>query len=185
MDTKRGTRETLDELFDSLGTVGTFMLGEVRAALRRGVTTREEFFATVDKTAKIMKQSGKMATEDIERAAQKIRESWEIIDAQGKEDWTKFLDEVKSRMTTLGDVTQETFNLSVDFGTKRLRETWEATGKLGEEQMKFLDKQAQEMSGFVRSNWGVFSDHFRDAGDRMTRAFDAAWEELNKEKKKD
>ncbi|MEW6349548.1 MAG: hypothetical protein AB1646_10840 [Thermodesulfobacteriota bacterium] len=185
MEKQSGTKETLAELFDSLGTVGTFMLGEVRAALKKGVATREEFFATLDRTARIMKQSGKMAAEDVERAAQKIRDSWELIDAQGKEDWDKFLSEVKSRMTTLGDVTQETFNLAVDFGTKRLRDTWESTGKLGEEQMKFMEKHAEEMSGFIRSNWGVFSEHFRDAGDRAARAFDAAWEELNKEKKKD
>ncbi len=185
MDKHSGRKETIEELFDSLGTVGMFMLGEVRAALRKGVTSREEFFATLDKTARIMKQSGKMATEDIERAAQKIRDSWETLDVQGKDDWDKFLGEVKSRMTTLGDVTQETFNLAVDYGTKRLHDSWEATGRLGEEQLKFLEKQTQDMSGFVRANWGIFSKHLRDKGDRVERAFDAAWEELKKEKKKD
>jgi hypothetical protein len=183
MDKQSGHRETIAELLDGLGTVGLFMLGEVRAALRKGVSSKAEFMETLDKTVRIMKQSGKMAVEDIERAATKLRDSWEILDAQGNEDWNKFLDDVRSRMQKLGDVSQETFNLCVDFGKKRLHENWEAGGRLGEEQLKFMEKQAQEMSGFLKSNWGVFQDHLKDAGDRMERSFNAAWEELSKKKK--
>ncbi len=182
MEKQNGNKETIAELLDSLGTVGLFMLGEVRAALRKGASSKEEFMEALDKTVRVMRQSGKVAIEDIERAAGKIRGSWDVINAQSNEDWNAFLEEVKSRMQKLGDVTLETFEICVDFGKKRVYDSWEATGRLGEEQLKFVEKQTQDMAGFLTSNWGTFYAHLQDAGDRVERSFNAAWEELRKKK---
>ena len=80
-------KETIAELVENLGTVGAFMLSESRAFLRRSWgASREEFMAAVDQIARNMKQSGKMAVQDVETAAEKVKQSWEVLDR--KRTWT-------------------------------------------------------------------------------------------------
>ena len=112
-------KETISELMQNLGTVGLFMLGEARSFLRKTWgASREEFFAAVDQTARTMKQSGKMAAEDVERAAEKIKASWDVLNKEKNVDWDTFLKEVRSRLERLGAITRETFGIVRESGQR-------------------------------------------------------------------
>ena len=68
--------------------IGVFMLGETRAFLAKSWgASREEFFVAVDQISKTMKQSGNMAVDDIDRAADKIKQSWDLL-IQDEVAWT-------------------------------------------------------------------------------------------------
>ena len=76
----QGVREAIVELTDNLGTIGVFMLGEARAFLTKTWgASREEFYTAIDQVSRTMKQSGKMAVDDIDRAADKIKRSWDLL----------------------------------------------------------------------------------------------------------
>jgi hypothetical protein len=130
-------KEAISELMQNLGTVGLFMLSEARSFLRKSWgASREEFFAAVDKTARTMKQSGQMAAQDIERAAEKIKASWDVLNKEKSLDRDTFLNEIKSRLEHIGDITRETFEVSVNHAKDVLDKQWKATGRVGEEQLK-------------------------------------------------
>ena len=174
-------KDAISELMQNLGTVGLFMLSEARSFLRKTWgASREEFFAAVDQTARTMKQSGKMAAEDIERAAEKIKDSWDVLNKEKNLDWDTFLKEVKSRLEHIGDITRETFELSVNQAKDVLDKQWTATGRVGEEQLKSVRKQSEEMADAFKKQWGVVRDKMQDASKRIDRAIEAAWEELKK-----
>ena len=127
-------KQTIVELVQNLGTVGLFMLSEARSFLRKSWgASREEFFAAVDQTARTMKQSGKMAAEDIERAAEKIKASWDILNKEKNLDWDTFLTELKSRLERIGDISRQTFDMCVNQAKDVLDKQWNATGRVGEE----------------------------------------------------
>ncbi len=174
-------KDTISELMQNLGTVGLFMLGEARSFLRKSWgASREEFFAAVDQTARTMKQSGKMAAEDIERAAEKIKASWDVLNKEKNVDWDTFLKEVKSRLGRISEISRETFELSVNQAKDALDKQWKATGRVGEEQLKSVRKQSEEMAETFKKQWEVVRDKLEDASKRIDRAIEAAWEELKK-----
>ncbi|HMK35099.1 MAG TPA: hypothetical protein VK463_08535 [Desulfomonilaceae bacterium] len=174
-------REAIAELMDNLGVIGLFMLKEVRTLLKKSWgASREEFMASVDKVVRNMKQSGKWAAEDVERTASRIRQSWEIFDKQKDSDWDTFLDEIKKRLETMSEITREAFELTVNQAKETLDKQWTAVGRLGEDQLKAVREQSEQMANIFRQQWGVFRETLEKTGKKIDRAVDAAWEELRK-----
>lgn len=174
-------KETIVELIENLGTVGSFMLSESRAFLRRSWgASREEFMAAVDQIARNMKKSGKIAVQDVETAAEKIKQSWELLDREKNLDWDSFLAEIKTRLSSMEKISHETFDLAVNQAKDALDKQWTAVGRLGEEQLRALQNQSELMAKVVKSQWEVFWSHMEKTGKRMDRALDAAWEEWKK-----
>ena len=134
----------------------------------------------MDQTARTMKQSGKMAAEDIERAAEKIKASWDVLNKEKNVDWDTFLQEVRTRLERLGAITRETFESSVNQAKDVLDKQWSATGRVGEEQLNSVRKQSEEMAEAFKKQWDVVRDKLQDASKRIDRAIEAAWEELKK-----
>ncbi|MGB6063288.1 MAG: hypothetical protein WBG50_00665 [Desulfomonilaceae bacterium] len=181
MEQKSNFKDAITELMDNLGTVGMFMLGEARSLLRKSWgASRQEFMDAVDQAARTMKQSGKMASGDIERAAEKLKQSWDLLQKEKKLEWDSFFTELTTRLKTIGNVTQDTFNLCVNQAREVLDKQWEATGRLGEEQIKLFEEQSARMAKAVKDQWSVFRDVMEKTGKRIDRAVDAAWEELKK-----
>jgi hypothetical protein len=177
MDQSPDPKETIARLMENLGTVGAFMLSEARAFLRKSWgASREEFTAAVDQIARNLKQSGKMAAEDIEAAAAQIKKSWDILDKEKRLDWDNFLAEIKTRLNTIGKITEETFDLVVNQAKGVLDKQWTATGRLGEEQLKAFQQHSEQMAKAMRRQWDVFRDSMDKTGKRIDRALDAAWE---------
>jgi len=170
-------KETIARLMENLGTVGAFMLSEARAFLRKSWgASREEFTAAVDQIARNMKQSGKMAAEDIEAAAEQVKKSWDILDKEKKLDWDNFLNEIRTRLDTIGKITEETFNLVVNQAKGALDKQWTAMGRLGEDQLRAFQQQSEQMAKAMGCQWEVFRDTMEKTGKRIDRALDAAWE---------
>ena len=181
MDQSPDPKETIAKLMENLGTIGSFMLSEARAFLRKSWgASREEFMAAVDQIARNMKQSGKMAAEDIEAAAEQVKKSWEILDKEKRLDWDNFLTEIKTRLNTIGKITEETFNLVLNQAKGALDKQWTAVGRLGEEQLKTFQQQSEQMAKAMRCQWEVFQDTMEKTGKRIDRALDAAWEAWKK-----
>lgn len=174
-------KESVAELMDHLGTIGVFMLGEIRAFLRKSWgASKEEFFAAVDQTARTMKQSGKMAVEDVERAAERIKASWTLLDQERNLEWDGFLTELTSRLNKMKDVTRETFELCVNQTKEALDKQWTAVGRLGEEQLKAAQDLTEMMAKSFKGQWSVFWETMQKTGQKIDRAVDAAWQELKK-----
>lgn len=181
MDQSPDPKETIAKLMENLGTIGAFMLSEARAFLRKSWgASREEFMSAVDQIARNMKQSGKMAADDIEAAAEQIKRSWAILDKEKDMDWDNFLTEIKTRLNTIGTVTEETFDLVVNQAKDVLDKQWTAVGRLGEEQLKALEAQSEQMAKIVKCQWDVFQDTMEKTGKRIDSALDAAWEAWKK-----
>jgi len=181
MTDKRNVKDSIAELKDNLGTIGLFMVAEVRAFLRKSWGgSREEFMAALDQVARSLKQSGKLAAEDVERAVADIKKNWELLDAQRNLEWEAFLDDVKSRLSLIGDVSKETFDQAVDFAQKRLVSQWEAAGRPGEDLLKSVQSYADKMGGNFKDQAGLFRDAITETGKRIDRAFQAFMEELRK-----
>jgi len=178
---KQGVSEAIAELVDNLGVIGVFMLGETRAFLVKSWgASREEFFAAVDQIAKTMKQSGNMAVDDIDRAADKIKQSWDLLSDEMALDWDAFLNELKNRLGTIGSVSKDTFDLCVDQTAETLDKQWTALGRVGENQVKYAQDQVGAMATAIKSQWEVYWKTMQQTGDKIDRAIDAAWEELKK-----
>jgi len=174
-------KETVVELIENLGTVGSFMLSEARAFLRRSWgASREEFMASVDQVARNMKQSGKIAAQDIDTAAEKIKKSWELLDKEKNLDWDSFLAEIKTRLAAMQQISQESFDLAVNQAKDVLDKQWTAVGRLGEEQLRALQNQSELMAKAMKSQWEVFWSYMDKTGKRLDRSLDAAWEEWKK-----
>lgn len=179
-------KEAIAELMENLSTVGIFMLGESRAFLRKSWgASREEFMEAVDRTAQTMKRSGQTAVDDIERAADRIKQSWELLDREKKLDWDSFLADLTTRLKTLGEVSQDTFDLCVNQAKEAMDKQWTAFGRLGEEQMKAVQSQSEQMAQAFKQQWSVFLDGMEKTGKKVERAVDAAWRELSKEEGQD
>ncbi len=174
-------KKAVAELLDNLGTVGLFMLGESRAFLRKSWgASREEFMAAVDNVARTMKRSGEMAAGDVERAADRIKQSWELLDKEKDLDWDNFLKEMTNRLNTMGQVSRESFDLCVNQAKEVLDKQWTAAGRIGEDQLEALKKQSEQMAESMKDQWTVFWGHLEKTGKRIDRAMDAAWEEFKK-----
>lgn len=181
MEESKRVKDAIFQLTENLGTIGQFMLGEVRAFLRKSRgATREEFMAAVDQIARSMKQSGKLAIGDIERAASEIKKNWKLLDDERKLEWETFLTEVKSRLQKIGEVSQDTFNIAVDHAKKTIDKQWSATGRVGEEQVKAFQENTEKMAEALRGQWSVFRETMERTGKKIDKAVHAAWEELRK-----
>ncbi len=181
MDESRKAKESIIGLIDNLGAIGLFMLSETRALLRKSWgASKEEFKAALEQTARNMKKSAKWAADDVERAASQIMQSWELLDSQKKKDWNAFLSQFKSRLDNIGNITEETFNLCVDKARDELDKQWTAMGRIGEEQLKFVQTQSEQMARTFKDQWDVFVDTMDKTGKKIDRAIDAALEELKK-----
>lgn len=182
MDETKTVKDSIAELVDNLGTIGLFMLGEVRSFTRKSWgASREEFMDAVDQAAKSLKQSGKLAAEDIERASNQIKENWKSLDKQGDIEWESFIGDMKDRLKSIGDISQESFDMAVEHAKKTLDRNWTATGRLGEEQLKGFTKHTDNMAKAMMGQWSVFRDTMEKTGKKVDRAVQAAWEELKKE----
>ncbi|MFA6221039.1 MAG: hypothetical protein WC647_01860 [Desulfomonilaceae bacterium] len=178
---EQGVRAAVTELADNLGVIGVFMLGEARAFLVKSWgASREEFFVAVDQISKTMKQSGNMAVDDIDRAADKIKQSWDLLIQEKCLDWDAFFSELKNRLAALGNVSKDTFDLCVDQAAETLDKQWTAFGRVGENQVKYTQEQIGYMASSVKSQWDVIWDTMQQTGDKIDRAVDAAWEEFKK-----
>ncbi len=174
-------KQAIADLMDNLGDIGSFMLGEARSFLRKGTgASKEEFMEAVDKAAKVMMQSGKLAREDVERTAKRIKDSWELLDKEKDLDWSKFLDDVRSNLSNIGDLTEDTFERCVNQARDGLDKQWSAMGRLGEDHLKRVQEQSEEMAESFRGQWGTFWDHMEKTGKKVDRAVDAAWDEIKK-----
>lgn len=181
MEESKRVRDAIFELKDNLGTIGEFMLGEVRGFLHKSRgATREEFMNAVGQIARSAKQSGKWAIGDIERAATEIKKNWKLLDDESRLDWETFLTEVRTRLQKLGEVSQDTFNIAVEQAKKTLDKQWSATGRVGEDQIKALQTNTDKMAEAVRGQWGVFRETMGKTGKKLDKAIHAAWEELRK-----
>jgi hypothetical protein len=150
----QGVREAIVELTDNLGTIGVFMLGEARAFLTKSWgASREEFYTAVDQVSRTMKQSGKMAVDDIDRAADKIKQSWDLLIEENGLDWDSFLNELKNRLAALGSFSKDTFDVCVDQAAETLDKQWTSVGRVGEDQVKYAQEQLGYMSSAVKSQW--------------------------------
>lgn len=181
MTDKQSLRDSISELKENLGTIGLFMVAEVRSFLRKSWTgSREEFMAALDQVTRSLKQSGKLAAEDIERAAADIRKNWELLDAQRNLEWEVFLNDVKSRLSLIGDVSRETFDQAVDFAQKRLVSQWEAAGRPGEDLLASVQSYAEKMGGSLKEQAGLFKGALTETGKKIERTLQAALDELRK-----
>lgn len=181
MDEEKKLSASVSELMDNLSTVGLFMLGEVRSFLRKSWgASREEFMAALDQVAKSTKQSGKLASGDIERAVDEIKRNWKILDKESSLEWETFFEEVKTRLKTMGDISRETYDLTVDQAKRSLDRQWTATGRLGDEQLKGFRDHSAQMAKALQGQWKVFWDTMEKTGKKVDRAMQAAMEELKK-----
>lgn len=177
----QGVSEAIAELVENLGVIGVFMLGETRAFLVKSWgASREEFFAAVDQISKTMKQSGNLAVDDIDRAADKIKQSWDLLSDEMALDWDAFLNELKNRLATIGNLSKDTFDLCVDQTAETLDKQWTAFGRVGENQVKYAQDQVGTMATAIKSQWEVYWKTMQQTGDKIDRAVDAAWEEFKK-----
>ncbi len=182
MADEKDIKDSLSELADNLGTVGLFMLGEIRAFLKKSWgASKDEFMDAVDHVAKSMKQSGKLALGDIDRAASQIKTNWDKLYGVGGLEWDSFFKEMKSRLEQMSDITQDTFDLAVEQAKKTLDAHWSAVGRLGEDQLQTFQKYSEEMAKAVKGQWTTFWDQMQKTGKKVDRAMQAARDELKKE----
>ncbi len=181
MAESKEVREAIEDLLNNLGTIGTFMLGEMGVFMRRSWgASKEEFFAALDQTARTMKQSGKWAVEDVQRAAEQIKKNWALLDRERSLEREEFLGDLKTRLKTVGEITQDAFDRSVEQAKKTLDNQWAKTGRIGAEQAEALQKHSEEMAQSFKEQWSVFREHMEKTGKKIDRAVNAAWEELKK-----
>jgi hypothetical protein len=178
---EQGVQEAISELLDNLGVIGVFMLGEVRVFLVKSWGASSlEFFQAVDQIARTMKQSGKMAYEDIDRAADKIKNSWDILSQETADNWDEFLDNVKTRLYSAGSISRDSFCGCVKQASEALGSQWTSVGRIGENQVNQAQQQIAYMASAVESQWDVFWDTMQKTGNKIDRSIDAAWEEIKK-----
>jgi len=181
MTDKKSVKDSIAELKDNLGTIGLFMVAEVRVFLRKSWSgSREEFMTALDHVARSLKQSGKLAAGDVERAVEDIKKNWDVLDAQRNLEWETFLNDVKSRLSLIGDVSRETFDQAVDFAQKRLVSHWEAAGRPGEDLLASVQSYSEKMGGVLKDQAGLFRDAITETGKKIDRALQAALDELRK-----
>ena len=174
-------RDSVTELIGNIGTIGVFMLGEIRVFLKNSWgASREEFFAAVDKTATNLKRSGKMAVGDIETASAKIKDAWEILDRERNLDWDNIINNLKPKLKKLGALSKDTLGLCLNQAKELLDKKWTAFGRIGEERVKQAQDHSDELTGVLKTRLGSLLETARKTGKKLDRALDAAWNEMKK-----
>lgn len=181
MQSQKDFKETVSQLTSNLGTTAMLMLTEVLNSLERGwAASKREFDLTVDRVAEAAKISGNMAAQEVEQAADQIKQTWEVLHEQNKRDLDSFVSELKVRLEKMQELNQETFNLAVDQAKETLDKQWEAVGRVGENQVRLLHRVSEQMAESFKDKWTFFYDQFQRSGQRVERALHAALEELKK-----
>ncbi len=176
-------KTAVEDLREKLDTIGTFMLSEVQHFLRTTPNaSKEDFFKELNKISKTMEQSGKMATEDITRAAEQIKGAWNELDEERKEDWDLFKEELESKLSKIENLTKDSFEMCVNQAKESLDSRWTAMGRLGEDQLNAMRSYSDEMASKFKGEWDTFRTNLDKTGNRFERAIKAAWTELNKSK---
>ncbi len=174
-------RDSIAELMGNIGTVGVFMLGEIRVFLKNSWgASKEEFLAAVDKTTTNLKRSGQMAVGDIEMASAKIKDAWEILDRERNLDWDNFITDLKQRLKILGSVSKDTFELCLNQAKELIDKKWTAFGRLGEDRVKQAHEHSDEIAEALKTRLGSLLETARKTGKKLDRALDAAWNEMKK-----
>ncbi len=92
-------KDSISELMGNIGTIGVFMLGEIRVLLKKSWgSSKQEFRTAVDQAATNLQRSGKLAVSDIETASTKIKDAWETLDKERNLDWDSFIADLKQRL---------------------------------------------------------------------------------------
>ncbi|MDA8405406.1 MAG: hypothetical protein M0T73_00890 [Deltaproteobacteria bacterium] len=174
-------RDSITELIGNIGTIGVFMLSEIRVFLKNSWgASREEFFAAVDKAATNLKRSGKMAVADIEIASAKIKDAWEILDRERNLDWDNFINDLKPKLAKLGALSKDTIELCLNQAKELLDKRWTAFGRLGEKRVKQAQEHSDEIAEVLKTRLGSLIRTARKTGKKLDRAFGAAWDEMKK-----
>ncbi|MGC8604028.1 MAG: hypothetical protein ACP5VS_10095 [Desulfomonilaceae bacterium] len=174
-------RDSITELIGNIGTVGVFMLGEIRVFLKNSWgASKEEFLAAVDKTATNLKRSGKMAVSDIEIASAKIKDAWEILDQERNLDWDSFLFDLKQKLKKLGELSKDTLGLCLNQAKELLDKKWTAFGRIGEDRLKQAQENSEEIAKILKTRVGALIQKARKKGKRFDQALGAAWNEMKK-----
>lgn len=178
-------KRSIQDLIEKLDTIGMFMLSEVRHFLRTSKNaSKEDFIKEVNRISKSMEQSGKMATEDVARAAEQIKGAWTELDEERKRDWEQFREELESKLSSIESLSKESYELCVNQAKEALDRQWTAMGRVGEDQANAMKDYSEDIASQFRSQWDTFKENFDRTGDRIDRAINAAWEELKKDKDK-
>jgi len=93
-----------------------------------------------------MNESRKWALEDIQRAVEQIKKNWALLDRERNLDWDEFIADLKTRLKTVGEITQDSFDRSVEQAKKTLDRQWAKTGGAGEEQIEAIHRHSEEMT---------------------------------------
>ncbi|MFH0958044.1 MAG: hypothetical protein V1897_04995 [Pseudomonadota bacterium] len=174
-------RDSISELMGNIGTIGVFMLGEIRVLLKKSWgSSRQEFWSAVDQAATNLKRSGKLAASDIETASTKIKEAWETLDQERNLDWDSFIADLKQRLKLLGYVSKDVFSLCVKQTWELLDKQWTAFGRIGEQSLKQVQGQSGEIAKTVKEGLDSLLSNVQKTGKKLDKAFDAAWNEIKK-----
>ncbi len=173
MEPEKGVKETVSELMDSLLTIGRFNVNEIRAFLRKMPGgSWDQVRTAVDALAKSMRESGKWAVGDVERAAGRIKDSIE---------WEDFLANVRDQLKNVQEVTKEAFEAAANKAGEAVEKKWQEQGKPGEKHVREVQEKAAQMAETFKKQWGVFQEKREQTEKRLERAIQAAWKELKKD----
>ncbi|MCX5872904.1 MAG: hypothetical protein NTY51_06680 [Deltaproteobacteria bacterium] len=174
-------RDSIAEMMENIGTIGVFMLGEIRVFLKKSWgASKEDFFSAVDQTAKTLKRSGKMAVGDIETASAKIKDAWELLDRERNLDWDNFITDLKQRLKTIGALSKDTFGLCVNQAREVLDKQWTVLGRIGEDRVKQVQEHSGQMTEVIKTHFGGLMETVQKTGKKLDRALDAAWNEIKR-----
>ncbi len=191
MESTSKSKKAIEELVSNLGTNAEFMIGEVRAFLRKATTIsgaaaqeavplKAQFDNAVDQAAKVMAQTGKLSKEDIQRATDKIKDSYELFQQEKDQEWDAFLKEMGNQIQKAKNVDQEVFKQSVEQAKKKMQEHLASVQGFGEEQKQVIAAYTDDMSSKATGMWQRLKSNLEEGGDKIHRAIEAAAAELKK-----
>jgi hypothetical protein len=191
MESTSKSKKAIEELVSNLGTNAGFMIGEVRAFLRKAtvisgavsqeaVPLKAQFDNAVDQAAKVMAQTGKLSKEDIQRAADKIKDSYELFQQEKDQEWDAFLKEMGNQIQKAKNVDQEVFKQSVEQAKKKMQEHLASVQGFGEDQKQVIAAYTDDMSSKATGMWQRLKSNLEEGGDKIHRAIEAAAAELKK-----
>lgn len=85
--------------------------------------------------------------------------------------------QTQSQIETTGDVTREVYVSAM----RQAQETLKKTGFVLDDQWNSIENSVSGVENMASKNWDVMMKDFQKWGDRMDRAFNAAWEILTED----
>jgi hypothetical protein len=191
MESTGKAKKAINELASNLGTNTDFMVGELRAFFRKSAAISEEaseaasplktqFDEAVDQAGKVMMQTGKLSEEDIRRAADRLKDSYELFLQEKDQEWDDFVQEIGKELQAAGQVDQETFQKSVAQAKKTMLEHLVAAQGYGEEHKQMIEAYTADMSTKAAGMWELLKSNLEEGGQKIDRAVEAAARELKK-----